>query len=283
MTRALLALSLVLATALPSSSEAQDFCGLLRRPGAVGMKPLNSTAEAILKDLAEVGGFTTTNIILHSLRDPELKERGAAAQLCNEFQRFIFYDPDFVERIRQQSGNDWPRYFTFAHEVAHHVNGDTLLNRDHDDVELSADRFAAKVLTRRGAKLPQLLLAINALGLNDIPKPGYPTRCTRRVEVIKAYDAVAQEINDLGGRMDRYMPCDCDAVEPGGGLYAIADMAARAPIAASAVRRCGLPEIGRDLPIDMSRDLSGMCAAVALRAGDRLTWQRIGVCSLMRW
>jgi hypothetical protein len=279
---ALLALSLAIGIGVPPTSAAQDFCGSIRRAAAVGLMPSNATAEEILKDLTEVAGVTTWNFVLLSVRDPELVARGAAAQICNEVQRYIFYDPDFVQRIRVQGGNDWPRYFTFAHEVAHHVNGDTLLNRAVEDVELAADRFAVKVLARRGASLPQILAAINSLGLSDVPKPGYPTRCARRREAMTAYDAVARETNERGGTMRRYVPCgDCDAVEPGGGLYLNADLAVAAPISPVNVMRCGVPA-GADQPTELTRDVSGMCAASPLQAGDRLTWLRIGVCSLIR-
>ena len=282
MTRALLVVSLVLGIGVPAS-EAQDFCGSIRRAAAVGLLPSNATAEEILKDLTDVAGVTTWNFVLLSVRDPELVTRGAAAQICNEVQRYIFYDPDFVQRIRRQGGNDWPRYFTLAHEVAHHVNGDTLLNRAVEDVELAADRFAAKVLARRGASLLQILAAINSLGLSDTPRPGYPTRCARRREAMAAYDAVARETNDRGGSMRRYVTCGaCDAVEPGGGLHVKSDLAAGAPIALTNVLGCGVPAIGANVPGDIARDLPGMCAAIPLQAGDRLTWHRIGVCSLMR-
>ena len=108
---------------------------LLQQSGAVGLRPLSTVAEDIVKEIGKYAPFTTTNFYLHSARDPDLKRQGAAAEICNASQRYIFYDPDFIESIRSRAANDWPRYFTLAHEIAHHINGDTLLHHESDRVD----------------------------------------------------------------------------------------------------------------------------------------------------
>jgi predicted metalloprotease len=67
----------------------------------------------------------------------DLKKRGAAADICNMNQRWIFYDTDFVDDIRTKGNSDWPKYFVFAHEVAHHFNNDRQFR--HRGQELLAD------------------------------------------------------------------------------------------------------------------------------------------------
>src|SRR4051812_32005006 len=91
---------LSLLVAVPSTAE--DYCGFLGQSQAVGANPTNATAEHILQVLAEIAPFNPSSILLRDLRNPALHIQGAAAQTCNAYQRFIFYDPDFVEQIRSK-------------------------------------------------------------------------------------------------------------------------------------------------------------------------------------
>jgi hypothetical protein len=203
------------------------------------------------------------------------------AEICNGVQRYIFYNTDFVNSIRTRSGSDWSKYFTFAHEMAHHVNGDSLLHHENDKVELAADHSAATWLTRRGATLPEIVKAIDAVGFDEEPQQGYPSRCQRRAETILGYDDAARDYNERGANMPLYEDCGCVAVMVGGGLFARSETAARTPLRPPNVVSCGSVPVRADWPREFSHDVTGMCAVSSLHEGDRLTWNNIGVCSLM--
>lgn len=176
--------------------KAQDYCGLLQRTGAVGFRPLSGAVDVILAEISEVAAIDSSSFRLQAARDPNLRQQGAASQICNGNQRWIFYDPDFAESIRKENRNDRPKYFTFAHELAHHVNNDTL--EHHRDEELNADAAAANWLTRRGASMEDIASAITVLVKNEDRRQGYPTRCERLSGVVGAYNQVAREYGAHG-------------------------------------------------------------------------------------
>jgi len=113
---------------------------------------------------------------------------GAAAQLCGSAsnERWIFYDQTYIDRIKPDpEKSDLPRYFVLAHEVAHHINGDTLLGNDWSkDQELAADYAAATWLTRLGVSEDHLLRAFDSLGFPIEATNGYPSREERRRRVV---------------------------------------------------------------------------------------------------
>ena len=207
---AVLALTL---TAIPC--VAQDYCGLLNQPSAVGANPPSRTAEQILKVLSDTAPFNYDSIKLRDARDIALKTQGAAAQNCNINQRWIFYDPDFVEQIRTKGQSDWPKFFVFAHEVAHHVNNDP--QDRHRDQELQADRAAAHWLTILGASVQDLVGSVNAIVVNEKQEPDYPSRCDRVSGVILAYNEEAAIINRQGGSKPLYKVDNCMPVAARGG------------------------------------------------------------------
>ena len=63
--------------------------------------------------------------------------------------------------------------------------------------------------------MQDILGAIDALGLNEEPRQGYPSRCQRRAEAILGYDDAARNYNEHGGHMPIYDACGCMAVAAG--------------------------------------------------------------------
>jgi hypothetical protein len=284
-----------------------SFCGLADRDQAVSFLP--SSAQEIIADLADIASFDPRSFHLLGVRDAELKTRVAAAQVCNVRERYIFYDPDSMEEIRTKgAGSYWPKYFVFAHEVAHHVNNDALEKREGEGdgaPELKADRSAARWLTRRGATVQELVTAINTFVKNERDLPGYPSRCKRVAGVIDAYADEAKKINADGGNKPLYRVGNCapvlvraatnttitvppppDPAEPvpqmSPGIHARRRIEAKVEIRAEDVVKIGAPAANANFPADFTRDVSGMCAVTMLKAGDQLTWDNIGVCALMK-
>lgn len=109
-------------------------------------------------------------------------------------ERYIFYDPDFIQELSVNS-SDWTSIFILAHEVGHHINGHTIdLFLDLDDKkdlalerqeELEADTFAGFVMSSLGADLGQILLIIDQISdnKNDL-KSTHPNK-DKRIEAIK--------------------------------------------------------------------------------------------------
>lgn len=168
---------------------AQDLCGLTR--DGIGFRaPSTESAFAVLDRIAKVVPFESRTIrLLPSNNDAVARKGGAAAQLCNATERWIFYDPTYVDRIAPIDGQNLARYFVLAHEVAHHVNGDTFYSEGwRKDQELAADCAASVWLGRLGARLEDVLRTFDSLGLPTAAVNGYPTASERRSKVIDCYE-----------------------------------------------------------------------------------------------
>lgn len=113
----------------------------------------------------------------------------AEAQIISEAdrpQRYIFYNREFLNSIRESGSGEWAELGILAHEVAHHLNGHTVENSfSTRDLELAADRSAGFWMGRLGATLEQAQSGFNSFP--DIVPPGssHPRR-KDRLEAVKA-------------------------------------------------------------------------------------------------
>jgi hypothetical protein len=155
-------------------------------------------AYAILEKIAAVVPFDPQSFFLYESQAQVVKGR-AVSRMCNGSERWILYDPEYVESIRQKDGNsNVPFYFVLAHEAAHHILGHTLLDEHDWDVgywgpmqEEAADRSAAIWVTRAlHVNRDDLLKAFDSLGLPEQAnqRAGYPSRAARRTTVIQGYE-----------------------------------------------------------------------------------------------
>ena len=128
-------------------------------------------------------------IFLSQSQDPKLNDYGGAISLrCKiqnheiyeTYENWIIYDPDLIQ-------GDLPRDFVLAHEIAHHMNGDTYSGRPPSrELELRADYNGSKYLLSMGWSKERLLHALDLLNLPQGSQPGYPTREERKAMVIAA-------------------------------------------------------------------------------------------------
>jgi hypothetical protein len=206
-------------------------------------------------------------------------DRNAISVSCHEgdgYHGYILYDPVWFSGLRTPQGENWPKYFVVAHEIAHHLNGNTIKSAGvySRDAEVDADRWAARTLAKMKVPLNDIL---NALDLLDHPKidGDYPTRCERRQEIILAY---SKESSSSG---HAYQVCGgCWASDGTMGYYLRRSLGPGARIEDSDVLGCG-----NRMDIDVPRrsfkeDLFGMCALPALSEGTLLTWQNIRICQV---
>jgi hypothetical protein len=126
------------------------------------------------------------DIFLYVSHDSKLKNYGGAMSFrCKSHNHGIYetdenwtiYDPDLIQ-------GDAARDFVFAHEIAHHLNGDTSSGRPRSrELELRADSNGAHYLLQLGWTKARLLHALDLLNLPHGFQLGYPTLEERKAIV----------------------------------------------------------------------------------------------------
>ena len=111
-------------------------------------------------------------------------------------ERYILYDPIFMQVLSENGNKYWNNMFILAHELGHHINGhpvDMALMGDFNiksleerrEQELEADEFAGFVLAKLGASFKQASEIFQ--NLPEIPNENTSTHPSnsRRIEAIK--------------------------------------------------------------------------------------------------
>jgi hypothetical protein len=129
------------------------------------------------------------HIFLYVSHDSKMKDYGGAVsfkckgddhEIYDTDENWIIYDPDLIQ-------GDLPRDFVLAHEVAHHMDGDTSSAQPRSrELELRADYNGTKYLLQMGWSKARLLHALDLLNLPQGPQLGYPTREEREKIVLDA-------------------------------------------------------------------------------------------------
>ena len=91
----------------------------------------------------------------------------AAAGIGADGKRFIFYNAEFMQKLRQRTAEHWSLVSILAHEVGHHLAFHTEVNGRWHEFELEADYFSGFVLRRLGAKLAQASAAMRTISPKD--------------------------------------------------------------------------------------------------------------------
>ncbi|HLU39965.1 MAG TPA: M48 family metalloprotease [Planctomycetota bacterium] len=96
-----------------------------------------------------------------------------ASAFLHEGERVIVYSKEWLRKLSESVQTKWAMYAVLAHEIGHHLNGDTLPRagdyrsrpaaRNHEQ-ELHADYFAGFVLGKLGATLEECTAAVRAYG-----------------------------------------------------------------------------------------------------------------------
>jgi hypothetical protein len=88
---------------------------------------------------------------------------------CDEVgncDRYILYNQEFMERVKNQTNTSYAELAVLAHEIAHHMAGHTLTNNGSSyDMELEADKFAGFILYKLGASIEDSKLAYSHLSI----------------------------------------------------------------------------------------------------------------------
>lgn len=146
---------------------------------------LDFEADKIVKE-------ATTNILNYIGLPPDFKviqlDIPNVIAYTKHGDRYIGYNPQFIQRLRIQSETDWSAYSVLAHEIGHHLAGHTEKSgKTNPGNELVADHFSGFILQRMGATLAQAESALLSLekigGISDtIHHPPIRSRITSLAE-----------------------------------------------------------------------------------------------------
>lgn len=112
-------------------------------------------------------------------------------------ERYILYNPEFVNQVNSVTKNKWASIFILAHEVGHHLEGHTVANvKSSPEIELQADQFAGFVLCKMGATLKQAQLAMYYISNIEASKT-HPGRADRLTAIEKGWDNAESQLTGL--------------------------------------------------------------------------------------
>ena len=104
-------------------------------------------------------------------------------------ERFVLYNPSFLEALTEATGNKWAAVSVLAHEIGHHLNGHTLDGLgSQPGKELEADEFSGFVLRRMGASLEEAQAAMKLAG-NRKASLTHPPQEDRLYAIAKGWNA----------------------------------------------------------------------------------------------
>ncbi|HET9826479.1 MAG TPA: hypothetical protein VFP87_14165 [Chitinophagaceae bacterium] len=113
-------------------------------------------------------------------------------------ERYILYNPGFINQVNEATRNKWASIFILAHEVGHHLEGHTLLDiSSRPDIELEADEFAGFALCKMGATLQQAQLAMYYIS-TAAPSKTHPGRADRLAAIEKGWDKAESQMTGVG-------------------------------------------------------------------------------------
>ena len=122
------------------------------------MAPATPAAEKVVQDIMSVIGLKA-NFELRGSSDVP-----TAAAVIKKGKRFILYNPQFMNKIINYTGNNWAAVSIMAHEIGHHLSGHTLDSKSSQpSTELEADEFSGFVLQKMGASLSDAQAAMAAI------------------------------------------------------------------------------------------------------------------------
>lgn len=103
-----------------------------------------------------------------------------ACAVISQGKRYILYNQEFMEVLKNETNNHWAETSILAHEIGHHLSGHTLEEGgSRPSLELEADRFSGFVLAKMGATLEEALIAMKTLA----PEEGCKTHPSKKARI----------------------------------------------------------------------------------------------------
>lgn len=112
---------------------------------------------------------------------------GNAAAVIQNGKRLIIYDQFFIRNLTQKTGTKWAAISVMAHEIGHHLNGDTLDGSgSRPKIELEADTFSGAVLQKMGASLDEARKGMELLG-SESASSTHPAKHDRLAAITRGW------------------------------------------------------------------------------------------------
>ena len=147
-------------------------------PRTVEADPVSNIVEEIIETIGLKANF--------KLRPAQVPN---AIAITYKGERFVLYNPGFLQALTEATGNKWAAVSVLAHEIGHHLNGHTLDGfGSQPGKELEADEFSGFVLRRMGASLDQAQAAMKLAG-NRKRSSTHPPQPDRLNAIAKGWNA----------------------------------------------------------------------------------------------
>ncbi|GAA4331632.1 hypothetical protein [Flaviaesturariibacter amylovorans] len=158
-------------------------------PGTLAWTPVQP--EAAPTASAQVQNYVRAIMDAVGLK-PNFEVRPAridnAAAVVYSGQRYILYNPGFVDELVRKTGNQWAAVSVLAHEIGHHLDGHTVTAQGSQPrFELEADEFSGYVLRKMGASLADAQAAMRTLA-TAAPSRTHPGRDDRLASIAAGWN-----------------------------------------------------------------------------------------------
>lgn len=150
----------------------------------------DSKTEAIINRII-------TTVGLHPNFEVQKSECYSAAATVLNGKRYIFYNPEFFNKLNEVTGSEWSSISILAHEIGHHLNGHTLSGGSlSPEIELEADEFSGFVLKKMGASLDEAQHAIKKIASTK-DSHTHPARDKRLVAIARGWSNAKGQENQI--------------------------------------------------------------------------------------
>jgi hypothetical protein len=114
-----------------------------------------------------------------------------AAAVVYGGQRYILYNPTFIDNLVSRTGNKWAAVSVLAHEIGHHLDGHTVTSAgSQPELELEADEFSGFVLHKMGASLADAQAAMRTIASDEATRT-HPGRSDRLASIARGWNKVS--------------------------------------------------------------------------------------------
>lgn len=178
----------------------QSVCSLTNSPQEnfhkciIGYTNTNTTykIQSVVKTILDKTGIPDANFILKGCNETY----NAGAVIYNK-TRYIIIDEPYINWLNPNNNSDWLYIFILAHEIAHHLNGHTLIgsqNYAHQrQRELECDKFAGFVLKKLGGTKDNIYSSLSSLPNPKENNTTHPILQDRLKSAYEGFDMAIEE------------------------------------------------------------------------------------------
>ena len=162
---------------------------------------LESTNQKAIDNILKTIGISNANFITKSCKD--IYNAIAYYDSYNKI-RYIAVDEKFVYNLNPKN-YQWTSIFVLAHEIAHHLNGHTIMyvknNKELRQQELDCDKFAGFVIRKLGGSIENLKKAVKSI---PHPKDDTGTHPINEKRLASALDGYRMEVEEEKSILRKY-------------------------------------------------------------------------------